>query len=284
MKVVGKRRIGFMQGRLSPLINGKIQAFPWPYWEMEFPLAASIGLSSMEWTLDQEGILENPLMTESGRTVIRRLSAENGILIPSLTGDCFMQSPFWKASRRDRDTLIATFEKVLLGCADAGIKFVVVPLVDNGALTNVNEQAALEETLLNFMPLLQKHGLVIAFESDFPPRQLAEFIARLPLDRFGINFDMGNSASLGWDPEEEIRLLAPRIVNVHVKDRILGGTTVPLGQGAANLPKVFELLMAEKYAGNFILQTARAGDGEHVEAIRRYSEFVDQRIGHRHEP
>ena len=31
--------IGFMQGRLSPLVNGKIQAFPWDYWRDEFSLA-----------------------------------------------------------------------------------------------------------------------------------------------------------------------------------------------------------------------------------------------------
>jgi hexulose-6-phosphate isomerase len=277
-----KLRIGFMQGRLSPLIDGKIQAFPWPYWEAEFPLAASVGLSCMEWTLDQDRISANPLMTESGRAMIHRLSTESGIRIPSLTGDCFLQAPFWKASGRDKDELIATFEKILLACSTAGIRFIVVPLVDNGSLTSAEERVLLENTLLGFVPLLQEHDLVVALESDFSPRQLTAFIAGLPADRFGINFDTGNSASLGWDPEEEIGLLASRIVNVHVKDRILGGTTVPLGHGAANLPKVFALLRAIKYDGNFILQTARAADGEHVESIRRYYEFVAEHTGRLH--
>ena len=56
-----------MQGRLSPLIGGRIQAFPWPYWEDEFALGQGLGLSCMEWTLDRERIYENPLMTEAGR-------------------------------------------------------------------------------------------------------------------------------------------------------------------------------------------------------------------------
>ena len=61
-----------------------------------------------------------------------------------------------------------------------------------------------------------------------------------------------------------------RILNVHVKDRKLGGTTVPLGTGDADLPKVLSLLVARGYRGNFILQTARAEDGDHEGAIRRY--------------
>lgn len=268
-----------MQGRLSPRIDGKIQAFPWPYWEAEFLLADSLGLSFMEWTLDQDRIFDNPLMTEAGRAVIRRLCEENDILVPSLTGDCFMQAPFWKTKGQDRAELVATFEKVLLACVGVGIKFVVVPLVDNGSLTSPQEQEMLEKTLLDFVPLMQKNDLVIAFESDFPPRQLAEFMARLPADRFGVNFDMGNSASLGWNPEEEIGFLASRIVNVHVKDRVLGGTTVPLGQGAVDFAKVFPLLKAANYNGNYILQTARAVDDNHEETLRRYSEFVAEQIG-----
>jgi len=274
-----KAQIGFMQGRLSPLIDGKIQAFPWPYWEAELPLAAEIGLTLMEWTIDQDRILENPLMTVEGRTTIRHLAELNHIQVLSLTGDCFMQAPFWKAAGEQRTGLISLFGDILSACADVGIKYVVVPLVDKGALSNAEEKAVLIETLLDFVPFLARHGLVIAFESDFTPEALAQFISELPAEYFGINFDIGNSASLGWDPEEEINLLASRIVNVHVKDRVLGGTTVPLGEGAADLPKVFSLLKAAGYQGNYILQTARAIDGEHQATLRRYTEFVAQQIG-----
>jgi L-ribulose-5-phosphate 3-epimerase len=275
-------RVGFMQGRLSPLFDGKIQAFPWTHWEAEFDLARSIGLSCMEWTLDQYRIGENPLMTAHGRDYIRRLSSESGIRIPSLTGDCFMQAPFWKASGDQFAGLVATFREVLLACADAGIGIVVIPLVDNGALANDGERALLEKTLLGLTAVLREHGLVVVFESDFPPARLLGFISGLPEDCFGINFDMGNSASLGWDPAQEIPLLGSRIMNVHVKDRELGGPSVPLGHGATDFPRVFELLNAAGYSGDYILQTARAADGQHVETIRRYRDFVSQQIGETH--
>ena len=49
-----KHRIGVMQGRLSPMIDGRIQAFPWPYWKEEFKVAEQLGIDLIEWTLDQD--------------------------------------------------------------------------------------------------------------------------------------------------------------------------------------------------------------------------------------
>jgi hexulose-6-phosphate isomerase len=44
MNTLINSRIGFMQGRLSPMIDGRIQSFPWDYWENEFSLAKEIGI------------------------------------------------------------------------------------------------------------------------------------------------------------------------------------------------------------------------------------------------
>jgi L-ribulose-5-phosphate 3-epimerase len=98
-------RIGFMQGRLSALVNGKIQAFPWSEWREEFPRAKALGLSRMEWTIDQDRLRENPLTTDAGRAEIGHLIRENALRIPSLTGDCFMQAPFWKATGQAREAI-----------------------------------------------------------------------------------------------------------------------------------------------------------------------------------
>ena len=56
----------------------------------------------MEWTLDSERLYENPLMIENGRQEIKKLCQEFDIRIFSLTGDCFMQSPFWKKSGSEK--------------------------------------------------------------------------------------------------------------------------------------------------------------------------------------
>ena len=86
--------------------------------------------------------------------------------------------------------------------------------------------------------LLFQRGIKIVFESDFPPDKLKTFISRFPPENYGINYDIGNSAALGYNSKEEISAYGDRILNVHIKDRILNGTTVPLGKGNANIPKV----------------------------------------------
>jgi L-ribulose-5-phosphate 3-epimerase len=272
-------RIGFMQGRLSALVDGKIQAFPWNEWREEFPRAKAIGLSRMEWTIDQERLRENPLTTESGRGAISRLSRGNAVEIPSLTGDCFMQAPFWKADGQTRETLIADLDLVLASCAALRIVFVVIPLVDNGKIESPEQAEVLRRVLLDRSAALSRHGTRIVFESDLPPAELAQFIARFPQELFGINYDIGNSAALGFDCGEEIAAYAPRILNVHIKDRLRGGTTVPLGSGAAELAKAIRLIENSGYSGQYVLQTARAADGDHAAALARYLDMATQWIG-----
>jgi len=269
-------KIGFMQGRLSPMEEGKIQAFPWKYWRDEFPLAQRHGFPSMEWTIEQERLYENPLMTEGGRQEIRRLGAQHGIEILSLTGDCFMQAPFWKSDGERRTALLDDMAAVLEATAELGIRYIVVPLVDNGRLENEQQVEALYSGLETVHSLMRDTDVQIAFESDFPPKRLQKLIASLDEALFGINYDIGNSAALGYDPSEEIATYGSRILNVHVKDRLLGGTTVPLGQGNADLSRVFQLLKETGYQGQYILQTARAVDGEHVRVLCRYRDMVDR--------
>jgi len=271
---VTANKIGFMQGRLSPLIDGRIQAFPWSYWRDEFELAERNGFHLMEWTLDQERLHENPLMTDKGRKEIRRLAEEYAVAILSLTGDCFMQSPFYKVSGRERDQLLADLKNIIEASSALQITNILIPLVDGGRLENKQHENDLLQGLSEITPLLEKNGLVISFESDFPPKQLADFIDKLDPRYFGITYDIGNSASLGYKTEEEISLYGHRIVNVHVKDRVLGGTTVPLGTGDADIFGALQALHNHGYNGNYILQTARATDENHAGVLCKYRDMV----------
>jgi len=269
-----KSILGFMQGRLCDQVDGKIQAFPWENWEVEFSIAESINVSAMEWTLDQEKLYENPLMTKEGQRKIRALSSFHHVAIPSLTGDCFMQAPFWKSSADLESKLQNDFLAVCDACSTVGIKMVVVPLVDNGCLENNQQEDRLVDFLLSNEKCFSRKSIKILFESDFEPLNLKRFINRLPSDRFGINYDIGNSAALGFEPRDEFDAYGARIVNVHVKDRIRGGATVPLGTGSADFKVVFSELKKASYTGNYILQTARAADGDHAGAIIKYRNMV----------
>ena len=267
-------QIGFMQGRLSPQVDGKIQAFPWTHWREEFAAAQALRIPLMEWTLDHDRLAENPLMTAEGQAEIKALCARHGVRVGSLTGDIFMQMPFWRVTGAERAQRLREFEQVAGACASVGIRFIVVPLVDNGAMTTPEEEAAVVKEFTDRASWLKRRGLAVVFECDYPAAKLADFIARFPAESFGVNYDIGNSAALGYDSAEEIAAYFPRILNVHIKDRKLGGTTVPLGTGNADLPKTLGDLTRRGYAGSYILQTARAADGDHAGALARYRDLA----------
>ena len=64
-----------------------------------------------------------------------------------------------------------------------------------------------------------------------------------------VNYDIGNSAALGYDPTEEFIAYGNNITDLHIKDRLLGGESVLLGSGNANFLKIFDLLLKYKYQG-----------------------------------
>ena len=272
------KKIGFMQGRLSEIVDGKIQAFPWDEWQAEFIRASEIGLSIMEWTLDHENLSQNPIMNPHGRKIIDELSNKYNVHIPSLTGDCFMQAPFWKCSPLKAKNLLSDFDSILNSSKEGGIKMVLIPLVDNGSIDNKKEEDFLYSKCIEFNDFLKNNKMSVIFESDYSPGKLEKFINRFPSDQFGINYDIGNSAALGFDPSEEFKAYGAKILNIHVKDRLFNGSTVPLGEGNVNFNKVFEHINEINYSGNFILQTARSKNGDHLGALKKYKEMTLQWI------
>ena len=91
---------------------------------------------------------------------------------------------------------------------------------------------------------------------------------------FGLTYDIGNSAGLGFDPGDEFKAYGERIIHVHVKDRLRGGSTVPLGEGDALFDNVFDYIAAQNYQGDIILQTARADDDNHGGVLTTYRSMV----------
>lgn len=159
----GMSRVGFMQGRLSEPVNGRIQAFPTKHWRDEFARAGKLGFGLMEWTLDRDDIFDNPLMSQAGRTEIRILSEDFHIDVQSLTGDFVMQAPFYKLEGRQRQTEIDTLRKVLEACVEAGIRLIVMPLVDEGRVDNQHDAAVLKRGLDEALNGLEGENLVVTF-------------------------------------------------------------------------------------------------------------------------
>lgn len=267
-------KIGYMIGRLSPLIDNKIQAFPIKSWTHEIAEGSKNNLCYTEWTLDHEGIEDNPFMSKEGQNTIKSLCQTHNVKILSVTGNCFMQAPIWKLGKIYEKNLTNEFLAVINACNKLDVGILVVPCLDSSSIQTIQE----EEKFLNFCKKhyqqIKEAGIKVAIESDYEPKRLNQFIRKLPNDVFGINYDIGNSASLGFSHREEINLYGDIIFSVHVKDRPLHGSTVPLGEGNANFKEVFQSLFIADYKGDFILETARAKQNNHLDVLLKYKNYT----------
>jgi len=257
---------GVMQGRLSKKIGNKIQAFPEKYWRSEFAKAKKLGLKSIEWTLDYYNLRNNPILNKKGQSEIKRLSKKNSIKVNSITGDCFMQNPFWKKKKNQK--LIEDLKKIIFSCKLLKINFIVVPLVDNGSINNVVNKKNLLNSCKYISKYLKNTNIKIIFESDYPPKKLQTFIKLFDKRYFGINYDVGNSASLNYKMDDEFKLYGDYICNIHIKDRLKYGKTVRLGNGNVNFMQLFINLKKIKYDQQLILQTARSKSNQHMNEIK----------------
>ena len=267
-----KPKIGFVQGRLSPMVNNRIQQFPWDSWQNEFVSASTLDFKLIEWTIDTHKFLENPIMKLNGWEEINKIARKYNILIPSVTCDYFMETPPWK---NDSTLVKKGISTILKGMRNIGSKILVIPLVDNSSPTDSTCIKIIKKLFTELIPEINQNKLQIAFECDLNPEKLSNFIEEFDSNCFGINYDIGNSSSLGFDPTEEFKAYGSRIINVHVKDRKLDGATVPLGDGDANFQKIFRLLHDKNYEGNLILQTARSKEGKDAEVLVKYKKLVE---------
>jgi len=263
--------IGIMQGRLSPPIDQKIQAFPNKFWKAEFFIAEALGFDCIEWTLDFEDIYLNPIICNP--KVVLEIKNSTNVDIPSLTYDVAMQNPLVvdKLEVVSQTTLLAL---VLKKIREVGVNILVLPLIDGSSVEDRRCQDIYVEILQTIANRSLDYDLKIAIESDFNPEKLKNFISEIDSPFVGINYDTGNSASNGFQFEKEMSFLKSNIFNVHIKDRIFQGTTVPLGQGNSPLKTQFEFFKNNLPDVNLILQTARSAEGDDVGVAKKYLQFL----------
>jgi hexulose-6-phosphate isomerase len=267
-------RIAVMQGRLLPPSDGCFQCFPKKQWREEFPLAEAAGLDAIEWIFDSPGESENPMGTDEGLAEMRRLSEEHGIAVVSVCADYFMERPLVNASAAESEERIEKLRWLLERCKALGVRRVVIPFVDNSRIENDADEARAVELLGRVLGDAEKANTELHLETSLDPQRFRSLLDKLPHPYLKANYDSGNSSSLGYDVKEEIAAYGDRIGSVHIKDRVRGGGTVPLGTGDADIPVLLAELFRIGYSGDFVMQIARSEAGQELAWIRQNRELV----------
>jgi L-ribulose-5-phosphate 3-epimerase len=264
-------KIAFVQGRLVDQIDNKIQAFPIDTWKDELEIATQNDMKYIELTVDLTDIEKNPLSNEDGSLYLKKQLNTQSIEAIACTADFIMHCPPWIS---DYKKMQAICKNIIEGLGNIGCRFLVFPLVDNSSIDKSLEEQSIK-FLLSLEEYLKKNNVEIVIESDYQHKELKSFIENFPDKYYGINYDIGNSASMGYCIEDEFSSYFDRVKHIHVKDRLLKGSTVPFGSGSVNFDKCFRIIRAYNYKGNFSIQSARDHSGNHVSVMLKYIKMVE---------
>ena len=105
-------------------------------------LLSKNNFTKIEWTIDLETLPLNPIYSKEGRNEIVYYKNKYNIKIESLTGDLFMQKPFWKNIGFNQKVLKNLFLETINCAKKVGIKYIILPLVDNGSISNSNQESS----------------------------------------------------------------------------------------------------------------------------------------------
>lgn len=276
VNIVNKVSLGVMQGRLLPKFKGRYSAHPLGYWQDEFPIAAELGLGTIQFILDFNDAFQNPLMHLKGVEEIFSLSEETGVRVKTICANYFMEAPFHSLSRE----IVKESQKVLLSLirnsSQLGITDIVIPCVDQSSLIDKASKERFIENIQSSIELAETFDINLSLETDLAPAPFVELLEKLNFPKVTVNYDTGNSASLGYDPEEELSAYGDRISGIHIKDRTYRGGSVILGKGDTPFDPFFQALSQIKYQGPFILEAYR--DEEGINVFKKQMNWIKLKI------
>ncbi len=247
-------QLGIMSGRLSVSINNRIQEFPIDSWREEFEKAHNIGYDVIEWVFD---LNKNPIMYDDGVKEIKSHCVSSGIKINSVCADYFMINLLFNASDSQLSQNTSVLKTLIRQCHKCEISILELPFVDSSSLKTESDQTQILQNLELVLPYAQENNVVIALETDLSPHSFSNLLEKFNHPNLMANYDVGNSTANCFDISDELKVLKDWIVNMHVKDRIKKGGTVPLGTGDTDFDLFFQTLKKIAYCKDLIIQGAR---------------------------
>jgi L-ribulose-5-phosphate 3-epimerase len=268
-------KIGVMQGRLAPKYKSRYQAFPIGMWQDEFRVAKECGLDLIEFILDFNDAEENPLLKLGGINEIISVSKNTGVSVKTICADYFMEAPLHSSDNEVAEESFKILEKLLESAKVLKITDIIIPCVDQSSLETKEAVARFTQQIIKIIPAIEKENINLSLETDLAPKPFFELLDGLNSKNITVNYDIGNSAALGFDSDEELATYGNRITDIHIKDRVLGGGPVILGEGNADFVKFFNRLKEFDYQGPFIMQAYRDEEGvsifkSQLDWVKRY--------------
>lgn len=227
-----------------------------------------------------EGIQANTTPDQREAEEIKKAADDAGIKIDSV-----MNMDHWKYPLSSADP--AVVEKSIEGMKTSlrnaklwgSYSVLLVPAVVNEETSYRDAWTRSQRQIRKLIPMAKELGVVIALEEVWnkfllSPLEFAAYIDEFKSPWIKAWFDVGNVVLYGY-PQDWIRTLGKRIVEVHLKDfKREGNKWVNLGEGSVNWPEVRKAFSEIGYSG---YATTELDDGDEA-YLRDVSKRVDRLV------
>jgi len=263
-----------MQGRLVKPLNKPIQEFPLKDWKKELDLLLKLNLKNIEWVVDRASYEQNPLVFDN--QALETLMKNKNLSISAVSNDYFLDTAnsYENITFSDLLTSVEMQQELISNIGEFKKYILVMPFIENSSLKKYSKKQVekLLEVLLSFE---SNYKLDYALELDIDRNEITHKLGKFLGNRIFINLDVGNTVSFGFDIKSEINDLSQFILNVHLKDRIMNGPTVPLETGSTDIKEIIKLLIRAGYRGAYTLQFARKYEDDY-KTIEEYLEIISK--------
>ncbi len=263
-----------MQNRLSAPEDGRFQSFPRTHWRAEIEAAPKVPLRGIEWIVDRFGEGANPIETAEGREELRSRLSASSVSVVSICADWFMDYPLVRIDAPTLATRIDKLRWLISVCPEMGIGRIVLPFVDGSRMATNDDREQGLRALHSVLPAAVEANVELHLETDLAPREFRAFLDDIDHPMVKVNYDAGNSASLGYAPKDEFAAYGERVGSFHIKDRKLGGGTVRIGTGDTDFASLRSALLDVDYRGDFVMQVARGEPGDEVAWLRECAQIA----------
>ncbi|MES2697397.1 MAG: sugar phosphate isomerase/epimerase family protein [Verrucomicrobiota bacterium] len=213
-----------------------------------------------------------------------------GLAIPSVTVATNWARPLSDPNPTAREAGLAGLTQALRDAKAYGASSVLlVPAVVTREVSYADAHHRCTAEIAKAVPLAEELGVAIAIENVWnqfllSPLEAVDFVDRFKSPMVRWHFDVGNVVINGW-PEQWIRVLGPRIAQVHVKEysRKLrdtkgprAGFDVELFKGDSDWPAVMRALDDIKYSGWMITEQRRPPGLDDTAYLKHLIEKLDE--------
>ena len=158
--------LGIMQGRLSEK-EGQYQSHPTHWWQKEFRIAKKMQFDCIEFIIDKQSAVTNPLLTE--KVLNTKRDKETGVVVKSICADIFMDEPLNHTNGHIIDARLQLLDKLIEAADKINAGVIVLPFVDQTGLIGVDTEQLVANLMEKGMESSKK-GIKLALETDLPPR------------------------------------------------------------------------------------------------------------------